>query len=117
MMRRTLDIRQPQLRASMKVLDRAFAAAIGAFFFGAFMGAILVLFLPIFHDVTVEIFQARMLGPLRAVSAFGKVAVLLLIFVNNSIPALLSFLYPLVIAKVQWAPPLTAWRRRVYVSS
>ena len=45
------------------------------------------------------------------VSQFGNSALLLLVLLNNSIPAGLSFAYPFIIARVSWTPPLTRERR------
>jgi len=41
----------------------------------------------------------------------GGFAVVVLIFANNVVPVLLSFLYPILLAGIPWTPPLTRSRR------
>jgi uncharacterized membrane protein SpoIIM required for sporulation len=101
----------------MRFLDRAFAVATGFFILGSFTGVLVVLLAPSARSLMISIFQVRMLTPLRTVSSFGNAATLGLIFANNSIPALLSFLYPVVIMKVEWTPPLTKERRNMFMCS
>ena len=101
----------------MRLLDRAFAVATCLFILGSLTGFIVVLLAPSVQTLMVSIFQVRMLTPLRTVSRFGNTATLGLIFLNNSLPPLLSFLYPMIIMKVGWTPPLTKERRNVFMCS
>ena len=64
--------------------------------------------LPVFREMAVALVQFRMLEPVRAVSAFGDLALSLLIFLNNSIPIALSFPYPFADSEDRLVP--TAFR-------
>jgi hypothetical protein len=101
----------------MKLLDKAFAVALGAFFVGSSLGALAVIMSPSLLAFTLQVFRARMLAPVKTISAFGSYATFLFIFLNNSIPPALSFLYPFVLARVGWEPPLTEKRRWFLMSS
>lgn len=102
---------------AMRVLDRALGEA-GLFFaVGVVSAALVVLALPGFREMAVGLIQFRMLEPVRAVSAFGNLALLVLIFLNNSIPVALSFAYPALIAKLDWSPPLSVARRRILLDA
>lgn len=57
--------------------------------------------------------QVRMLSPIQSASRVGSIALVLLVFANNSVPAVLSFLYPLIVAKVNWTPSLTKKQVRI----
>ena len=72
--------------------------------------------LPSLRGVIITLLQARLVTPVKTVSRFGNVALVLLVFLNNSIPALLSFAYPFIIVKVSWTPPLTPQKRRLLLS-
>jgi len=100
----------------MRYVDRPFAVAVALFFIGAILGAFLVLISSPLRGAITALLQARLITPVRTVSRFGNVALLLLVFLNNSIPPLLSFAYPLIIAKVSWTPPLTLEKRRLLLS-
>ena len=100
----------------MKYFDRPFLTAVALFFLGSILGAFLVLTLPSLRGVIIALLQARLVTPVKTVSRFGNVALLLLVFLNNSIPALLSFAYPFIIVKVSWTPPLTLQKRRLLLS-
>ncbi len=95
----------------MKFIDRAFGATLLAFAVGSLAGAVLILFSLPFRESMVFLINARALVPVRAASAVGGVAVMLLVFVNNFVPVVLSFLYPLIIAKVRWTPPMRSSTR------
>jgi hypothetical protein len=90
----------------MKFVDLAFGATAASFAFGSLAGALLIASSLTFRDEMLLLFNARALGPVRGASTLGGVAVLLLIFANNCIPVVLSFLYPFIIAKVRWTPPI-----------
>lgn len=102
--------------ALMKYLDRSFLVAVALFFLGSILGAFLVLISHFLQRAAIALLQARLVMPVRAVSRFGNVALLLLVFLNNCIPVLLSFAYPFIIAKVSWTPPLTLQKRRLLLS-
>ena len=87
--------------------------AFAIFLLGSLAGSILVVTVPLVRGPLILFLQARMISPINAVSHFGKAALTLLVFVNNTIPALLSFLYPLIIANVNWTPPLTRRNKRI----
>lgn len=90
----------------MKFIDRAFGATLLAFLTGSLAGALLTAASLSFRESMGFLLNMRAIVPVRAASAVGGVAVMLLVLGNNSIPVVLSFLYPLIIAKVRWAPPL-----------
>jgi hypothetical protein len=91
----------------MRYIDRAFAFAVLSFLGGACIGATLVLLSSNVREFAVMLLQARMVYPLRAVSPYGSIATFLVVFMNNSVPAVLSFAYPLAIARITWTPPLS----------
>ena len=99
------------------MLDRAFAVSVAVFSLGVLTGALTVLVLPGFRDVALVTFEIRMLAPMRTVCEFGRMAMFLFIFLNNSIAPALSFLYPYLVAKVRWTPPLTAQREQFFMGA
>jgi len=101
----------------MRIIGRAFGITLGCFLLGTAAGVLAVFVLPGFRDLVLGLIQARVLAPIRAVSAFGRLAVILLVFANNSIPVMLSFLYPFLITKVRWTPPLTFRQRRYLLTA
>lgn len=101
----------------MRFLDRTFAVATGLFTVGSLTGFLVVLLVPPVRALMISIFQVRMLTPVQTVSGLGNGALLGLIFLNNSLPPLLSYLYPLIISRVEWTPPLTAKRRSLFMLS
>lgn len=101
----------------MRYVDRAFAAAVAVSLLGGLIGAFLVLVLPFVRGPFIGLLQARLVAPIKAISQFGDGALLLLVFVNNSVPAVLSFAYPFIIATIHWTPPLTPERRRLLMAS
>ncbi len=100
----------------MRFIDRPLALTVAVFLIGAFIGAILVVLSSNIREFAIMLLQARMLSPVQAVSHLGNIAVFLLIFVNNCVPAVLSFIYPLIIARVKWTPPLTERRNFLLLS-
>jgi hypothetical protein len=101
----------------MKYLDRSYAAIVTVFFAGAITGAITVVLDSNAADFAMTLLQARMLSPIRTASHFGNLAVFLLIFLNNSVPVVLSFVYPLVITSIKWTPPMSNRRRSLFFAS
>ena len=101
----------------MRYFDRAFAVTVEFFAIGVVAGALVTIAIPVFREMAVALMEFRMLEPVRAVSAFGSLALLLLIFLNNSVPVALSFAYPALIAKLDWSPPLSNRRRRILLDA
>jgi hypothetical protein len=101
---------------SMKFIDRALAATVAVFLMGAVIGSIMIVLLSAFRATFTMIIQVRMLSPIQSAAKAGSVALLCLVFLNNSIPAVLSFLYPLAIARIPWTPQLTQKRRRILMA-
>jgi hypothetical protein len=101
----------------MKFIDRAFALAVAVFLVGAFIGAISIILSSNFRALANVLFEARMLSPIRTASRLGDIAVFLVIFLNNSVPAVLSFVYPLAVDKIRWTPPLSIRRRFLFLSA
>jgi hypothetical protein len=95
----------------MRYVDRPFAIAVALFLLGAVLGAFLVL-LPPFRAPIIALLQIRLITPVSMVRRFGNGALLLLVFLNNSIPAGLSFAYPFIVARVKWVPALTQEKTR-----
>jgi len=94
----------------MRFLDRALASAVAAFLIGAFVGAAAILQFSNIREFTIMLIQARMLSPIRTLSQYGDIVVFLAVFINNTVPVVLSFIYPLAIARITWMPPLTRQR-------
>jgi len=90
----------------MKFIDRAFGTTLLAFATGSLAGALLIAFSATFRKFMAFLLTARAIAPIRAASTLGGIAVTMLVFLNNCLPVLLSFLYPAIIAKVQWQPPI-----------
>lgn len=91
---------------AMKFFDRAFGATTLAFAAGSLAGAVTTSSLLAFREGMAFLLSTRAIVPVRAVSSFGELALVLLVFTNNSVPVLLSFLFPFIVAKVRWNPPL-----------
>jgi hypothetical protein len=100
----------------MKFIDRALAATVAVFVMGTMIGAFTIVLFSPFRDAFTMIIQVRMLSPIQTAAKAGSVALLGLVFLNNSIPAVLSFLYPLAVARISWTPPLTQKRRRILMA-
>ena len=101
----------------MKYIDRAFASAILMFLAGALLGATITILSTNMREIAVALLQARMVSPLQMVSHLGDIAVFLVVFANNSVPVILSFVYPFALAKIVWTPPLGKHRRALLLSS
>lgn len=87
--------------------DRPFAISLVIFGVGSVAGFLLAGLVPFFRGLMMEMFQVRVLGPVESALTLGGFAVVVLIFANNAVPVLLSFLYPILLARVHWTPPLT----------
>ena len=71
---------------------------------------------PAFRDAMFGILQVRVLEPIQGAVRVGGWAVVVLIFANNAVPVLLSFLYPILLGRIRWTPPLTRPRRRLLLT-
>ena len=100
----------------MRYIDRPFASAVGSLLLGGILGTFVVIMVPPVRGPVLGLIEARLVNPIKAVSQFGNVALLLLIFMNNSIPCVLSFTYAVIIAKANWTPPLTQEKRWLLLS-
>jgi len=90
----------------MKFIDIAFGATLVAFGLGSLAGTAVTAYSLTFRGFLLLLINSRLVAPVRAATALGGIAVMLLIFLNNCVPVALSFAYPLVIGKVRWEPPL-----------
>jgi len=90
----------------MKFVDIAFGATLVAFGLGSLAGATITALSPAFQEFLLFLISSRVVTPVRAAFSLGAVALMLLIFFNNCIPVVLSFLYPLILGKVRWTPPI-----------
>ena len=96
----------------MKFIDIAFGATLVAFGLGSLAGALITASSPLFRVFMLFLLSSRVVAPVQAATELGSLALTLLIFLNNCIPVALSFVYPLIIAKVHWTPPLQAASRK-----
>jgi hypothetical protein len=90
----------------MKFIDIAFGATLVAFGLGSLAGAALTAYSFTFRDFLVLLINSRVIAPVRAATAIGGTATMLLIFLNNCVPVTLSFVYPLLLGRVRWTPPI-----------
>jgi hypothetical protein len=100
----------------MRFVDRALASTIAVFCLGVVIGDAAVMLVSPFQQWAETIIQVRMLTPVQTAAEMGSIPLLLLVFLNNSIPALLSFLYPWAVVRIAWTPPLSERRRRVLMA-
>ena len=101
----------------MKLVDIAFGATLVAFALGTLAGGFVTVASHTFRTFLLLLITSRIIGPVRATSAFGQIALMLLVFSNNCIPVILSFAYPFIIGKARWTPPMTlAVRRRLLMA-
>ena len=101
----------------MKFIDAAFGATLVAFSLGSLAGAFVTAFSLTFREFMLLLINSRVIAPVRAASQSGSLALMLLIFLNNCVPVALSFVYPLIIGKVHWTPPMpTVVRNRLLIA-
>ena len=101
----------------MRFLDRALAVALAMLTTGSLSGAALVTYSYWTRIFLFGLIEVRMLTPVNvALASGGEFAIFILIFANNSAVALLSFLYPFVIATIHWVPELDSNRRRLLLT-
>jgi len=91
----------------MDFIDRPFVISALTFGFGSVTGFLFSAVFPALRGAMVALLLVRVLEPLQSAVTIGSAAVVLLIFINNAVPVLLSFLYPILVAKISWTPPLT----------
>ena len=91
----------------VEFVDRPLAISVSTFGVGAVTGFVLAVLSPALRGAMATLLQVRVLQPLQGAMMMGGAAVVVLIFVNNAVPVLLSFLYPILLAKITWTPPLT----------
>ena len=96
----------------MRFIDIAFVATLVAFCLGALAGAIVTALSLSFRVFMLLLINTRVIAPVRAASESGKIALMLLIFLNNCVPIILSFVYALILCKVHWEPPMRAVVRK-----
>lgn len=96
--------------------DRPFAISVSTFGVGAVTGFLVAALFPAFRGAMATLLQVRVLEPLHSATMIGGDAVVVLIFANNAVPVLLSFLYPLLLAKITWTPPLTRTRTQLLLT-
>jgi len=101
----------------MRFIDHAFAITVMVFLLGAFVVATLIVFSSTFREFSLTVLRTRMLSPMQTVAHLGDVAVFVAVFVNNLIPTVLSFAYPLAIAEINWTPPLSRHRLLFFLSA
>lgn len=101
----------------MKFIDRAFSITLLMFLTGALAGLALVYPNRLIQQSIVKLLQYRVIGPVKTASSVGSFAVFLLILINNTFPALLSFLYPVLLGKIHWTPPMTENRLKWLLTS
>ena len=77
-----------------------------AFGLGSIAGALVTAFSSTFRGFMLLLINSRATTPVRAAFSLGSLAVMLLIFFNNCVPVVLSFLYPLILGRVRWTPPI-----------
>ena len=97
--------------APVRFIDRPFAISLSTFGAGALTGFLLAVLVPAFRVAMVRMLQVRVLEPVEGALMIGGFAVVVLIFANNAVPVLLSFLYPILLARIPWTPPLPRSRR------
>jgi len=100
-----------RLSRLIRFVDRPFAVSVLIFGVGALTGFLVSSLLPPLQYVMIALLRVRVLEPVSSAEVFGSGAVLTLIFVNNAVPVLLSFLYPALLASLQFKPPLTDHKR------
>jgi len=91
---------------AMKCIDTAFGITLAAFCLGSLAGALITALSPSFRGFMLLLINLRVLAPVQSTAEFGKLALMMLIFLNNCIPVALSFAYPLIIGKTHWTPPM-----------
>lgn len=100
----------------LRIGDRPFTFSLSAFGVGALAGFLTAVLVPAFRGAMIGMLQVRVLEPVQGAIAIGGFAVVVLIFANNSVPVLLSFLYPILLVRIPWTPPLTRRRRRLLLT-
>jgi hypothetical protein len=100
----------------MHFINRPFAISVSTFGVGTVTGFLFAALFPAFRGAMTALLQVRVLAPLHSAMTIGGAAVVVLIFTNNAVPVLLSFLYPLLLARIPWTPPLTRNRTQLLLT-
>ena len=58
-----------------------------------------------------DLLSVRMISPIQTASRLGGTYVWLLVVVNNSVPAILSYAYVFILVTLNWTPPLSVERK------
>ncbi len=99
-----------------RLIDRPFAISLSTFGVGALTGFLLAVLVPPFRGVMMGMLRVRVLEPVEGALMIGGLVVVVLIFANNAVPVLLSFVYPILLAKIHWTPPLTRGRSELLLT-
>ena len=91
---------------TMKPIDAAFGATLAAFCLGSLAGAFVTALSTSFRGFMLLLINWRIIAPVQSASELGKLALMTLIFLNNCVPVALSFIYPLMLGKIRWTPPM-----------
>jgi hypothetical protein len=94
----------------LRFFDRPLAMVCAIFLLGSLVGASSIILFPGFRESFEVTLQLRMISPIETAANIGPLALFLLVFLNNSIPPVLSFIWPLAITEIPWTPPLTERR-------
>ena len=97
-------------------IDRPFAISLSTFVAGALTGFLLAAQVPLFRGAMIGMLQVRVLEPVEGALMIGSFAVVVLIFANNAVPVLLSFLYPILLVRIHWTPALTRSRSKLLLT-
>jgi len=91
---------------TMKPIDAAFRATLASFSLGSLAGALVTALSSNFRGFMLLLINWRILAPVQSASEFGRLALMMLIFLNNCVPVAFSFIYPLMLGKIRWTPPM-----------
>jgi len=91
---------------TMKPIDASFGATLAAFCLGSLAGAFATAVSTSFRGFMLLLINWRIIAPVQSASELGKLALMTLIFLNNCVPVALSFIYPLMLGKIRWTPPM-----------
>jgi len=96
----------------------AVLATIALFLVGSLTGFAATVMIPSVSNSVTLLLEARMRGPTRIAGEWGgNLAIVTLVFSNNSVPVLLAFLYPFAIAKIPWNPPMSHTTRKRFLTA
>ena len=99
------------------IIDRAFGLTLLSFFTGTITGFIAVYSNQSIQHRMLVLLQYRVVTPIQGAISVSPTAAFLLIAGNNTLPVLLSFIYPILLGKIRWTPPLTEKRLNMLLVS